>query len=183
MPCAKPYFSKVETINAPTEEGIERYAASLPQLPVKETGKDPATPHENYLVELKFLGDREQRCKDEADCARHCLGGLPGTFIEGEGTKALLDPAYWLMTILFPSANPFMRAGYYHPMSFYGTPPGALFGHRHRAGEACSRFVIDEHVFLTLQLDCLDEANPSTCLAVCEEAPIDTAGTPSQARY
>lgn len=172
-----PVFRKVETINTPTEEGIKRYAATLPKLPARETGKDPATPHENYLVELKFPGDREQRCKDEADCARQCLGGFPGTFIDGDGTKALLDPTYWLLGIPFPGTNPFMSAGYYHPMSFYGTPPGALFGHRYRAGEACSRFVIDEHVFLTLQLDCLDPAKPTTCVSVCEEAPVDTAGS------
>lgn len=178
-----PLFRKVETINAPTPELVKRYGASQPKLPVKETGDDPAMPHENYLVELKWAGEREQRCKDEADCARLCLAGLPGAYIEGTGTKALLDPTYWLISLNFGESNPFMQPGYYHPMSFYGTPPGALFGHRSRVGEACSRFVVDEHVYLTLQLDCLDYNKPTTCLSVCEESPIDTAGTGSDAQY
>jgi hypothetical protein len=182
-----PIYKRVEILSPPTEEGIKELVTRNPPLtPDKPlpAGTTAVTPHENYLVDLQFPGGaREPRCKDEADCAQKCLGGFKGTFIEGSGTKALLDPTYWWITIQFPGTNPFMAPGYYHPMSFYGTVPGALYGHRNRKGEACSRFVLGEHMLLTLDLDCIDPAVASTCVTVCREPEVDTAGTESEQRF
>jgi hypothetical protein len=33
-----------------------------------------------------------------------------------------------------------MIPGYYHPMSYYGDPPGAVYAAIQRAGEQCSRW-------------------------------------------
>lgn len=178
-----PVWKRVETLNAPTERTIEAIAAKQPKLPAKP-GTVQAVPHENYLMELGFPdGVREERCKDEADCANKCSAGFKGMWIEGEGTKALIDPSYWLITLNFGESNPFMSAGYYHPMSFSGTVPGALYGHRNRKGEPCSRYVLGEHILLSLQLDCIDPSVPTSCMTVCAEPVAETAGTESKSSY
>ena len=48
----------------------------------------------------------------------------------------------WLIDQAFPTDadNPFLSAGYFHGMSFYGREPGALYGAVERSGEACSTY-------------------------------------------
>lgn len=179
-----PAWKKVETINAPTPPAIEGYVKQLPKLPVRDTGVKPPVPHENYVVELAYPnGKVDPRCRDEADCAQKCVGGFPGTWIEGSGNKGIIDPVYWLLGIDFINTNPFMSPGYYHPMSYYGALPGSLYGHRHREGEFCSRYVGNMHFLLTLQLDCIDPTVAASCVTRCDEAPIATTGTGSSKSY
>jgi hypothetical protein len=179
-----PVWKKIETINAPTKASVEEFSKSLPKLPARENGLEPPMPHENYLAELRFPdGKADPRCKDEADCARQCIGGFAGAYIEGSGQKALIDPAYWLLSIDFVSVNPFMTPGFYHPMSYFGSLPGALYGHRHREGEACSRYVGGVHYLLTLVLDCIDPADAASCVSRCDEVPVATTGSGSTAKY
>jgi hypothetical protein len=73
------------------------------------------------------------------------------------------------------SADPFLRPVYYHPMSYAGPLPGAQFANAHRAlacptcpPETCSYYAGSIHIKLPLQLDCLDPADFTTCVGVCE---------------
>jgi hypothetical protein len=180
-----PVWKKIQTLNPPTPENVKGIGGRLPDgKKPQPPGTTVAPPHENYEMALEFPnGVRDKNCRDEADCARKCSAGFSGLWIKGEGKTAIIDPTYWWITLNFPGTNPFMAPGYYHPMSYYGTIPGALYGHRNRKGEACSRFVLDAHILLSLQLDCLDPNVPSTCVTVCAEPIPDTTGTETQQRY
>jgi hypothetical protein len=179
-----PLWKKVETINAPTEAGVAEYAKTLPKLPARENGVKPAVPHENYIAELRYPDDKvDPRCKDEADCAQRCIGGFAGAWVEGSGTKAIIDPTFWLLGVDFTGTNPFLTPGYYHPMSYHGSVPGALYGHRYREGEVCSRYIGGFHYLFTLQLDCIDPNIFSSCVTRCDETPVATTGTGSDAQY
>ena len=88
----------------------------------------------------------------------------------------LTDPYVWIMPWTYPSAaaDPFLRPGYYHPMSFAGPPPGAIFGHYNRYApcpscppEACSYYLGGLHFKTRLQADCLDVTNLDTCVSYC----------------
>lgn len=77
--------------------------------------------------------------------AAACSAGFgPAFIVDGDARRSRVevDPAWWLTDYEFesPKDNPFMVPGYYHPMSYYGDPPGALYGAIQRAGEACSQW-------------------------------------------
>jgi hypothetical protein len=58
--------------------------------------------------------------------------------------------------------------GYYHPMSYYGTLPGALYGAIQRAGEACSQWdpVAQMH-FVDWELIPIDCGGGWLCMTYC----------------
>src|SRR6185503_12179272 len=105
-------------------------------------------------------------------------GGFRGFVLETHAETVLTDPAYWLLDTTYATAaqDPFLRSGAYrHPMSYYGPLPGAQFANANRARpcpncppESCSYYAGSIHITLPLKLDCLDPADFSTCVGVCE---------------
>lgn len=166
-----PTFTKTGVINAPTPKLIEAYAKTLPTLPAKEDGTEPADLKVNYTYSVKFATTppRDQKCKTPAECAQLCVGGFPGTWVKGSGEAVVLDPLMWLVEASYsdPALNPFMRAGYYHKMSFYGDDPGVLYGHRNRKNELCSRFYDGVHYVMNMEEECYSNGDLSTCMSRC----------------
>jgi hypothetical protein len=161
---ACPMWRKDETIDAPTGAGIHRVMQAL------AAGEASIGSHENYVFTAFFADGRTRgaACGTPAACAARCAGGLPGFVLAAEGSRVLADPAYWLLDNVFAgSSNPFLCNGYFHPMSYCGPPPGAIVGHRNRAGENCSYFQDEIHYIIPLKLDCLDPADDSSCVTVC----------------
>ena len=175
-----PVWTKTGTINAPTARIIDAYAKLLPKLPAKEDGTEPPDPKVNssYSVRFPTTPPQDQKCQTPADCGRLCVGGFKGAWVDGKGETAILDPIYWLITTEYTTTNPFMRAGYYHKMSYFGDDPGMIYGHRNRTGEYCSRFYDGVHYLLYLEEDCAVEGDLSTCVSRCGslEAAMYAAG-------
>jgi hypothetical protein len=121
---------------------------------VAEVIEDPARIGES-LVEYRIESDV---CADAACAVRdavRCASGFGEPFIvssdEGAGT-VLVDPVWWLDDTDFPPPqNPYLADGYYHNMSFYGAPPGAVYGAVARIGEYCSKYYNGYHYKLRLQ--------------------------------
>jgi hypothetical protein len=104
--------------------------------------------------------------------------------IRAEGEVILTDPPGWLLDTTYATAaqDPYLRPGYYHPMSYYGGAPGVQFASAARVApcsaavdpnckpETCS-FYSGIHLKLPLQLDCLNDSDFSTCVGVCAPAP------------
>ena len=129
----------------------------------------------NYAVELNVQG---QKCQTAADCAAVCASAFPGFFVKGDGNLVMTDPTAWLLdnTYQASTSDPFLRPGYYHPMSYYGPLPGALFAEWARyepcgpavscSPEVCTYYA-GSHIKTFLQPDCLDPSDPDTCVAYC----------------
>jgi hypothetical protein len=164
-----PTWKKTGVVGTPTARGIDLYSRTLPQLPAKEGVREPAYPKVNSTYALHFEKEPppEQKCRTPADCGRICVGGFPGAFVGGQGETATLDPLYWLVETDYTTKNPFMRAGYYHAMSFYGSAPGELYGHRNREAEACSRYFDGMHYLLKMELDCIAADDLESCMTSC----------------
>jgi hypothetical protein len=127
-----PVWQLENVIDAPTRESVPRIAAG------RRIGK------ENYRYKVSST-----QCAHNGGCAiraaRECAGGFGPAFIVDQDphrSRVEVDPAWWLTTYDFPCEvdNPFQLPGYYHPMSYYGALPGALYGALQRAGEACSQW-------------------------------------------
>lgn len=91
--------------------------------------------------------------------------------VDSATDTVLTDPPYWLLDTTYASsaADPFLRPGYYHPMSYYGPLPGTQFADRHRVKpcpgcvpETCS-YYSGIHIHIPLRCDCLDPKNNATC--------------------
>jgi hypothetical protein len=83
----------------------------------------------------------------------------------GEVQQAAEGPSWTRPGFFSSDSNPYLRRGYYHPMSWYGGVPGTTTGHRNRAGEACSYYV-GVHKLGRLVLDCPTN-NYTSCSSVC----------------
>jgi hypothetical protein len=127
-----PTWSLDAVLDAPTMANVARVVAQ------KQIGEENA----RYTVS-------SARCAGDGACAVKaavtCVAGFgPGFVIGGDPVRSQVDvdPAWWLTTYEFEddSTNPFRAPGYYHAMSYYGAPPGALYGALERAGEACSQW-------------------------------------------
>ncbi len=159
-------WKKVETINPPTFESIKKLMSS----------KEPPIGKENYAYKVNV-----KACKDDPKCAVNvaweCAGGF-GTqlrvSVDPKKTIVVLDPPYWLIDQAFPTDadNPFLSAGYFHGMSFYGREPGALYGAVERSGEACSTYdyVTGKHRTdgMLIPIDCGDGWE---CMSYCIWVP------------
>jgi hypothetical protein len=104
-----------------------------------------------YTVAFRDFSEHGQPCGDAQSCAALCTGGLAG-FYQGTKEDRILGDALWWWdpTSYDPSTDPYRQNGYYHPMSYFGPLPGALFGHPNRVGEACSYWDGYEHIPATL---------------------------------
>jgi hypothetical protein len=181
-----PQWRKDEVINAPNRENIEHIARRLPKISLQDGKARIAAPPAGVVGETKGLGSEQnylfttffhgsapvQSCDTPAACAAQCAGGFPSFVLEGEGSKVLGDPTYWLDSGIYDDidSDPYSGEtdGYFHPMSFYGPIPGAIAGHRDRAllEEPCSYYLEGEHFGTRLALDCLN-ADYESCISIC----------------
>lgn len=183
---ACPAWSKESTVNPITASTTD---AIIPTLPAPDALgftaklKDdaqaflvPEALEEKHLYRTAFEAAATPEVSDEAGAsAVKCAGGFAGFVLGHDGDVVLTDPTAWLIDTVYMSASydPYMRPGYYHPMSYYGTLPGALFGNANRyrpcpgcAPEFCSYYA-GGHIKTPLQLDCLDPNDWATCTSYC----------------
>jgi hypothetical protein len=176
-------WKKGNTVNPITAAVLAKVEAELPKLPARDTGRP--LPVFEALKENSFyevtLDTDPGACKTGAECAAICGSAFPGFVISGEGNTVLTDPIAWLLDTTYKSksSDPFLRATYYHPMSYYGPLPGVLFGDYARfepcgpnptdplcVPEQCSYYA-GNHLKTFLQKDCLDPGNIDTCVSYC----------------
>jgi hypothetical protein len=176
-----PNWMDKQVFNAPSRESISKQISPLlRQLPRQPTGE--TAPFVRFLktfatYHLEFPTDPGgQKCETPADCAIQCGGGFPGFVIAPRGVPIdektiATDPTYWLADDVYddPDSDPFFADGYFHPMSYYGDLPGVLAGHRSRSflGEPCSYFTGSLHAVISLQINCLDQAELESCISLC----------------
>ncbi|HEX3854442.1 MAG TPA: hypothetical protein VHW01_25945 [Polyangiaceae bacterium] len=197
-----PIWKKSSIVNPITAAVIDRVIPLLPKLPAEDNGAvDPTTGgplpflaplKQNALYTVAFPNPAPgQKCDTPAACAAVCAGGFPGFVLATDGATVLTDPPAWLLDTSFSATttDPFLRPGYYHPMSYYGGAPGTVFADATRAcpvqgsaiggvatqgapctPETCSYFS-GIHVKYPLQLDCLDPTDFSTCVGYCAPPP------------
>ena len=127
-----PQWAKTKVINAPDWDTVK-----AAQGDVKKQGESY-----EYKVWSKSCG-QDGSCAVKAALA--CAGGYGADFLisgNGKGSTVVVDPIWWLTHYQFgeDASNPFMTPGYYHAMSYYGSPPGALYGAIEREGEPCSKW-------------------------------------------
>lgn len=154
----------------------------LPELPAP----DDVRPNPRVFEELKqqsfytvsLDNAPGQKCDTPAACAQICAAAFPGFVQFAEGERITTDPTAWLSESVYMSStsDPYLRLGYYHPMSYYGPLPGAIFGEYARfepcgplvscSPEICSYYA-GSHIKTFLQKDCLDDADITTCVSYC----------------
>jgi hypothetical protein len=195
-----PTWKKARVVNPITAAVVDRVIPLLPALPAEDNGQFDATGaplpflaplKQNSLYTVAFVNTPPgQKCDTPAACAAACAAGFPGFVLASDGATVLTDPPAWLLDTSYPSSttDPFLRPGYDHPMSYYGGAPGTVFADASRAcpvngalggmangatctPETCSYFS-GIHVKYPLQLDCLDNNDPSTCVGYCAPPPI-----------
>jgi hypothetical protein len=168
-----PIWEKRGEINTPTEALYAAIARGLPQPPVAETRDRPeiiqlTKVNSIYFVSFPSGQTPPQQCATPAACAAICAGGFPGFVIQQDGATVITDPPAWQLDVVFAGSNPFMRAGYYHPMSLYGPPPGEIFGHINRVPEGCTYLLDGFHWGTTLKPNCQIMPNgDESCVSVC----------------
>jgi hypothetical protein len=168
-----PMWEKRGEINTPTDALYDSIGKGLPQPPFAETRERPEIiqlTKVNSIYFVSFPGGQTppQQCETPGACAAICAGGFPGFVIQQEGSTVLTDPPAWQLDVIFTGSNPFMRAGYYHPMSLYGPPPGEIFGHVNRVPEGCTYFDSGYHWGTTLKPNCQIMPNgDESCVSVC----------------
>jgi hypothetical protein len=173
-----PMWKKEGEIGTPNVEDYDRYARLLPQLPAVEGDRTTAALLQamkvNALYSVSFEGDPpSQKCESASNCATLCASGFAGFVIrQDENNTVLTDPPPWETDTVYAGLNPFQRAGFYHPMSFYGPPPGDILGAHQRAlsqpGELCSYWSEGFHYQTTLKENC--QPMPSgvlSCVSAC----------------
>ena len=133
-----PTWKKIKVVNPPTWDSVKKAQGNPSDVNLQK---------ENYEYAVA-----SKSCGKDADCtvktALACASGFGQDFLikgapEGpNGPTVLVDPIWWLTHYDFQSDsdNPFKTPGYYHGMSYYGAPPGSLYGAIEREGEACSKW-------------------------------------------
>jgi hypothetical protein len=169
---ACPSWRKVHTVNPITPEIIDRVALELERSFVAM----PDALEEKNLYQAYFEPGFERGTMSAGTAAVACAAGFEGFVLGHEADKVLTDPYSWVLAVTFATASddPFLRPGYYHPMSYAGPPPGAIYGHYNRFApcpgcppEACSYWAGAFHVRTRLQADCLDPTDINTCVSYC----------------
>jgi hypothetical protein len=174
-----PTWKKSRVVNPITEGVIIKVESGLPKLPAEDNGR-PLPVMELLKENSIYIVSSEKPdplCKTPAECAIECAKGFPGFVISGQGESVLTDPPAWLLDTVYLGAtsDPFLRPGYYHPMSYYGGVPGVQFGEYNRydpcGGEACPAescsYFAGVHLKTQLQKDCLDPDDVDTCVSFC----------------
>ena len=185
-----PTWSKKQTVNPISPAVIDALTPNLDQLgdalqaADKGAGKAraltangvPEELEEKNIYSTSFPESASPQARESAAAwAAACAGGFAGFVLGTAGSSVLTDPTAWLIDTTYGSAaqDPYFRPGYYHPMSYYGPIPGALFGNANRyrpcptcKPEICSYYA-GSHLKTFLQLDCLDDNNWATCVSYC----------------
>ncbi len=184
---ACPEWRKERTVNPITESVIDAVAPRLKFLSDRQVtaevaghpSPDFAFPEELeeknlYRASFAALVAPEASASPAASAAA-CAGGFAGFVLEAAGSSVLTDPQAWLLDTTYPtaSADPYLRPGYWHPMSYWGGVPGVSYGNPHRAkpcpdcpAEYCSYWT-GSHKITRLQLDCNDPNDWDTCVSYC----------------
>jgi hypothetical protein len=179
-----PLWVKAEVLNPITDQVVDGIIKGLPELPNRAGELSPDVSEAlkvNSMYRVGFDNQPAQKCATPAECAQLCAGAFPGFVLSGEGESVLTDPVAWLLETTYASASldPYLRAGYYHPMSYYGPLPGVQFAEYNRFDpcggnicqpETCSYYA-GIHLKAQLQKDCLDPANLDTCVSYCGPKP------------
>jgi hypothetical protein len=178
-----PTWKKEGVINPITPRTISQVLDGLPQLPAADDGRPLAVLpllKENSIYSLAFEANPVgQKCETPAACGAICAGAFPGFVVKGlSGNTVQTDPPAWLLDTTYQAStsDPYLRATYYHPMSYYGGVPGVQFGEFARfspcndptlcAPEFCSYYA-GSHIKTPLQRDCLNDADLDTCVSYC----------------
>ena len=171
-----PTWRLLNVIDAPTfprvAQFIDRRRNDTGSPPIgKENGR--------YRVSSSQCGtDRACAVRDAVACS----GGFgPQFLVERDGNRGRveIDPAWWLTHYEYANdaENPFRQPGFYHPMSYYGDPPGSLYAAIERVGERCSQYHGPSGKHYTdriLQLiDCTD-GDGWYCMTYCMEGPYSS---------
>lgn len=186
-----PAWKLDRVVNPINSDVIGNVTGKLPKIPeegLKDDGRplgvfDALKVNSIYKVELSPNAPK-QACEGAAQCALACATAFPGFALDQVGDNSILtDPVAWLLDTTYPTStsDPYLRPGYYHPMSWYPAPPGALYGDYARfspcgtnadgaglcAPELCSYYTGGLHKMTKLQRDCLDDTDLSTCNSYC----------------
>jgi hypothetical protein len=184
-----PDWKLERVVNPITADVLSKVIPSLPVIPedgLKDDGKPLSFPELkiNSVYNVSFpQGTPQQQCATPAECAMICAGAFPGFALDTSGeAQVFADPVAWLLDTTYASAtaDPYLKAGYYHPMSWYGGVPGVQFGDYARyepcgvsaAGvpicepERCSYYT-GVHKLTRLQRDCIIDDDIDTCNSFC----------------
>lgn len=172
-----PTWHSKETVNHITSSVIDRVRPSLTDLQTATTVSRFDFPNDlevENLYSTSFAAD-STNASESAAAAKACAAGFAGFVLQAERDVVLTDPVAWLLenTYATPAADPFLRAGYYHPMSFYGGVPGVHWGDYNRFApcptclpEMCSYYT-GVHKLTRLQRDCIIDTELDTCNSYC----------------
>jgi hypothetical protein len=167
-----PTFRVVESRGAPTRDAVLELTHRF-DFAGLVSGRAYAKPdemelHENFVYDVAFAdGKSAKPCGDALDCATDCASAFPGWFVGTEDGRFIGDPSWWVAGSNYDSGSsldPFDYP-YVHLMSFYGPPPGDVYAHRDRVGEACTKWAGGSlHYVVTLRSFCL---NGLGCMSKC----------------
>jgi hypothetical protein len=185
-----PAWKLDRVVNPISADVLTKVIPSLPVIPengLKDDGQPRSFPelkvNSVYSVTLPPNTPPQDGCKTPAECAMKCAEAFPGFALDTAGEASVVtDPVAWLLDTTYASstADPYLKAGYYHPMSWYGGVPGVQFGDYARfepcgvnaAGvaicepERCSYYT-GVHKLTRLQKDCIIEGDLDTCNSYC----------------
>lgn len=186
-----PAWKLERVVNPITPDVMSKVIPSLPAIPedgLKDDGRplaimDQLKVNSVYAVSFPQGVPAQNGCTTPSECAVKCAGAFPGFALDtaGEGS-VFTDPVAWLLETTYsgPTADPYLRAGYYHPMSWYGGVPGVHFGEYARyepcgvngsgvpicKPEMCTYFT-GVHKLTNLQKDCIIDTEIDTCISYC----------------
>jgi hypothetical protein len=172
-----PTWRLLDVIDAPTFESVGRH---LDRRRDQGAGSPPiGKQNARYRV-------TSSECGGDPACSTHhaatCAAGFGDQFLvelDFQRGRIEVDPAWWLTHYEYEDDkdNPFKQPGFYHPMSYYGSPPGSLYGAIERNGERCSQYHAPSGKHYTdrfLQLiDCTD-GDGWYCMTYCMEGPYSS---------
>ncbi|MDF3066850.1 MAG: hypothetical protein K0R38_2451 [Polyangiaceae bacterium] len=177
-----PTWKKERVVNPITLETIVRVESLLPELPAADTGQPLRALEllkENSLYTVSGGQGGGKSCQTPAQCGSLCAAAFPGFVIGPSGEQGVLtDPIAWLTDATYKTSaeDPYLRATYYHPMSYYGGVPGVVFGDPNRAEpcgpnttclpELCSYYA-GSHIKTRMQMDCVIPGDVDTCASYC----------------
>jgi hypothetical protein len=168
-----PDYTRVQTFGMADEQTMPKYIEQLPKLGEKptEVGWYPEIGKTYSYFKVSFPGGKNPNkgCRDAVSCALACGNAFAGfNHKEQHPDYFVGDPTWWVGDAYPPGANPYLAPGYYHPMSFELPSPGALYGHRNRKGEACSKYVTSTiHYTVGLIEVCANPVARTGCMSKC----------------
>lgn len=173
-----PTWHSRETVNDITPSVIDRVRPSLADLQAATTASSfefPADLEVENLYSTSFAADSASAARESAAAGKACAAGFAGFVLQADRDVVLTDPVAWLLNTTYagPTYDPFLRPGYYHPMSWYGGPPGVHWGDYNRFApcptcppEMCTYYT-GVHKLTRLQKDCIIDSELDTCNSYC----------------